>query len=239
MARSHEMKWDENTPIEIIFPQIGDGQAYATSGNSPYMDAQFLRMAYNLAFQSGNMKEACHDWRRRPSNDQTQKNFVSNCKAAHLDIQHEPTSESAGFQADFSEQAQLTKEFYNVVLANQTHTENLAQSNLSTTEQVTNLLSNITSLQNQVRTLSTCPPCSDRGNSNNCNTGGHGFGRLKCKVNVDLICADDTQTYFWSHGGSIAATHNISNCRYKLPGNNDAATFAKRFGGSTLCCETT
>ena len=44
-------KWDAATPIEIMFSQIDDGQAYATSGDIPYMDAQIVRMAYNLAFK--------------------------------------------------------------------------------------------------------------------------------------------------------------------------------------------
>ena len=44
-----------------MFCQIDDGQAFATSGNSPYMDT-IVRMAYNLAFQSGKMKDACRDW---------------------------------------------------------------------------------------------------------------------------------------------------------------------------------
>ena len=55
-------KWDANTPIEIMFCQIDDGQAFSTSGNSPYMDTQIVRMAYNLAFQSGKMKDTCRDW---------------------------------------------------------------------------------------------------------------------------------------------------------------------------------
>ena len=112
-------------------------------------------MEYNLAFQSVNMKEACRDWRRSPVNDQTWPKFVRDFKATHLDLQHEAISESEGFQAHFSEQAQLTKEFRNVNLANQTSMETLAQKNLATTEQVNNLLLTITYLQNHVRTLST------------------------------------------------------------------------------------
>ena len=185
------------------------------------------------------MKEACSDWRRRPANNQTWTNFVRNFKASHLDLQHESTSESTGFQAHFAKQAQLTEEFHNVTLTNKTHIENLAQSNLATTEQVNNLISTITALQNQVRTLSTHHPCSNRGNDNNHNTGRHGTGRSQRRVKVDLKCAYGTRKYCWLHGGSITDTHTISNFRYKLYVHNDAATFSNRFGGSTLCYETT
>ena len=133
--------------------------------------ATIVRMAYNLAFQLGKMKEACRDWHKRPANNQTWPNFVCNFKAAHLDLQHEATSESAGFQAHFAEQAQLTEEFRSVTLANQTNMETLAQANLATTEQVNNLLSTITYLKNQVRTLSTRPNHPVRYNDNNRGTG--------------------------------------------------------------------
>ena len=45
-----KFKWDAATPIEIMFSQVDDSQAYSTSGNSPYMDAQIVCMASNLAF---------------------------------------------------------------------------------------------------------------------------------------------------------------------------------------------
>ena len=86
-----------------MFSHIEDSQAYVTSGNRTYMDAQIVRMAYNLAFQSRKMKEACCDWRRRPANEQTWPKSVHDFKASHLDLQNEATLESAGFQAHFAE----------------------------------------------------------------------------------------------------------------------------------------
>ena len=96
------------------------------------MDAQIVCIAYNFALQLSMMKEASCDWRRRPANNQTWKKIVSNFKASHIDLQHESTSELSGFQDHFAKQAQLTKEFRNVTLANQTHMDNLAQSKLAT-----------------------------------------------------------------------------------------------------------
>ena len=50
-------RWYAATLIEIMFSQIDDVQVYATSGDSPYMDAHILRMAYNLEFDLIQMKE--------------------------------------------------------------------------------------------------------------------------------------------------------------------------------------
>ena len=203
------------------------------------MDTQIFRMAYNLAFQSGKMKYACRDWRQHTAQYQTWTNFVTDFKVAHLDLQHEETSESAGFQSHFAEQAIITKDLRTTNITNQAHMENLAHSNLATTEQVTSLLSTITELQNKVRTLSAnnrqknAPRAA--GERNN---GGSGRGGGGQRLNVDLKYPDGTRTCCWSHGGSISANHNSTNCNYKKHGHNDAATFANRHGDSTLCCET-
>ena len=231
-------KWDATTPIEIMFCKIDDGQAFATSGNIPYMDTQIVCMAYNLAFQSSKIKDACQDWRQRTANDQTWDNFVPDFKASHLDIQHEATSESVGFQAHFSEQAIVTKEIRTSNITNQSHMENFAQVNLETTEQVSSLLDTITKLQNKVRTVSTNrqqnkPRIKDERKNGGAQRGGGGRRLIS-----ELKYPDITRTYCWSHGGSIAANHNRTNCNYKKPGHNDADTFASRHSDSTFCCKT-
>ena len=120
-------------------------------------------------------------------------NFVRDFKAAHLDLQHEATSELAGFQAHFAEQAHLTEEFRNVNLVNQTDMNNFDHANLATTKKFTNLLSTITSLQYQVHTLSNRRPRSYHSKDNNHNTGRRGTGGLQRSVNVDLKCAYGTR----------------------------------------------
>ena len=102
--------------------------------------------------------------------------------------------------------------------------DTLAQFNMATTKQLKNLLSTITYLQNQVFTLSTCPPHPGHDNNNNRNTDGS--RKKQRKVHLYLINADGTQTYCWLHGGSISATQNIINCNHTLPGHKNAATFA-------------
>ena len=39
--------WDATTPIELLFEQIDDGQAYATAGGEPYTDPQLVRLGYH------------------------------------------------------------------------------------------------------------------------------------------------------------------------------------------------
>ena len=129
-----------------MFCQIDDGQAFATSGNSPYMDTHIFCMAYNLAFQSGKMKYACQDWQQRTANNQTWANFVTDFKGAHLDLQHEAISESTVFQAHFAEQAIFIKEMRTNNTTNQAHMEDLAPTNLATTEKFSSLLATITKL---------------------------------------------------------------------------------------------
>ena len=187
-------KWDANTPIEIIFFQIDDGQAFSTSGNSPYMDTHIFRMAYNLAFQYGKMKDACRDWRQRTAIDQTWDNFVTDFMVSHLDLQHEATFESSGFQARFAEQAIITKEMRTNNITNQAHMENLTHTNLVTTEQVSSLLATITKLQNKVRTLSTNLQRTGPRAEGERNNGGPGRGGGGRRLNIELLYPNKTRT---------------------------------------------
>ena len=123
-------------------------------------------------------------------------------------------------------------------MTNQAHMENLAHPNLATTNQVSSLLATITKLQNKVWTLSPnrqrTVPCSE-GERNN---GGSGRGGRGQQFNIELLYSDKNCTYYWSHGGSISANHNSTNCKYKKQVHIDADTFANRHDGITFCFKT-
>jgi hypothetical protein len=58
-------------PIETLFKQIEDGVRYANAGVQPYMEAQYVNIAFLLIFNTGAIPDACRDWRRRTPMNQT------------------------------------------------------------------------------------------------------------------------------------------------------------------------
>jgi hypothetical protein len=57
--------------IKTIFKQIEDDVRYTTAGIQPYMEAQYVNIAFLLIFNTGAMPDARRDWQRRTPVNQT------------------------------------------------------------------------------------------------------------------------------------------------------------------------
>jgi hypothetical protein len=55
-------------PIETLFKQIEDGVCYANAGMQPYMEAQYVNIAFLLIVNTGAILDAFRDWQRRTPN---------------------------------------------------------------------------------------------------------------------------------------------------------------------------
>jgi hypothetical protein len=62
-------------PIETLFKQIEDGFQYANAGMQPYMEAQYLKIAFLLILNTCAIPDACRDWQRRTPVNQTWTDF--------------------------------------------------------------------------------------------------------------------------------------------------------------------
>jgi hypothetical protein len=62
-------------PIETLLKQIEDGVRYANAGAQPYMEAQYVNIAFLLILNTGAIPDACRDWQRRTPMDQTWEDF--------------------------------------------------------------------------------------------------------------------------------------------------------------------
>jgi hypothetical protein len=62
-------------PIDTLFKQIEDGVRYANSGAQPYMEAQYVNIAFLLILNTGAIPDACRDWQHRTPMNQTWAEF--------------------------------------------------------------------------------------------------------------------------------------------------------------------
>jgi hypothetical protein len=62
-------------PIETIFKKIEDGVCYASAGMQPYMEAQYVNIAFLLILNTGAIPDACRDWQRRTPVNQKWDDF--------------------------------------------------------------------------------------------------------------------------------------------------------------------
>jgi hypothetical protein len=57
--------YDPNQPIETLFQQIQDAQAFAVAGGNPYGAAMIVNVAYTLVFNRVLFPDACRAWQSR------------------------------------------------------------------------------------------------------------------------------------------------------------------------------
>jgi hypothetical protein len=62
-------------PIETLFKQIEGGVRYANAGAQPYLEAQYVNIAFLLILNTGAIPDACRDWKRRTPMNQTWADF--------------------------------------------------------------------------------------------------------------------------------------------------------------------
>jgi hypothetical protein len=62
-------------PIETLFKQIEDGVRYANTGAQPYMEAQYVNIAFLLILNTCAIPDACRDWQRRTPMNQNWADF--------------------------------------------------------------------------------------------------------------------------------------------------------------------
>jgi hypothetical protein len=61
--------------IETLFKQIEDGVRYASVGMQPYMEAQYVKIAFLLIMNTCTIHDAFRDWQRRTPVNQTWADF--------------------------------------------------------------------------------------------------------------------------------------------------------------------
>jgi hypothetical protein len=62
-------------PIETLFKKIEDGVRYANAGAQPYMEAQYVNIAFLLILNTGAIPDACRECQRRTPMNQTWAEF--------------------------------------------------------------------------------------------------------------------------------------------------------------------
>jgi hypothetical protein len=62
-------------PIETLFKKIEDDVRYANAGTQPYMEAQYVNIAFLLILNTGAIPDTCGDWQHRTPVNQTWTDF--------------------------------------------------------------------------------------------------------------------------------------------------------------------
>jgi hypothetical protein len=90
--------YDPNQPIETLFQQIQDTQAFAVAGGQPYGAAMIVNVAYTLVFNTGLFPNACRAWQSRAIAGKTWAQFKLDFSTAHREFRlTNQTAQQSGF----------------------------------------------------------------------------------------------------------------------------------------------
>jgi hypothetical protein len=88
-------------PIETLFKQIEDCVLYANAGMQPYMEAQYVNIAFLLILNTGAIPDACREWQHHTPVNQTWADFRREFLRAHWEQRIiSSTASGAGYHTD-------------------------------------------------------------------------------------------------------------------------------------------
>ena len=70
-----KVQWNPPSPIESLFLQLEDGQAFASEGNETIDDSILVRLGYDNILATGQFTKYCAKWRKRAIADQKWPDF--------------------------------------------------------------------------------------------------------------------------------------------------------------------
>lgn len=77
--------WAANTPIEVLLSQLARAARFADAGGSPIGDTNIILAGYTNIHATGQFRDACREWRRLPTVEQTLAAFQAHFQAADQD----------------------------------------------------------------------------------------------------------------------------------------------------------
>jgi hypothetical protein len=226
----------KNHFIETLFKQIEDGVRHANAGAQPYMEAQYVNIAFVLILNTGAIPDDCRDWQRRTTMNQTWADFRREFAWAQREQRIISTTASgAGYHtanvAEHYEQTQAPADTEFV-----TAMANLATATSADRETVATLTRAIATLTYELKAKDIWAKSQEaevrhllgvQGNTRPAATAGTttAYVRKSYKTNNDNYC--------WSHGYKVGLNHTSANCTKKAPCHKDNAIKTNIMGGDT------
>ena len=214
-----KLQWAPPTPIETLFKQLKDGQAFAASGKETISDSQLVRFGYDIMNNTGVLNRPCTKWRNEKSADQTWAKFMTHFTAAVKDYNKNTTSSDMKYSAA-QVQELVDQRMCQYVIESPEPTTTAPSANATQTTPSMEAMFE-TWLQNRNAPLGN--PLPEQ--------------HLQPHTKAPLLCQgyDDKGkpiTYCWSHGITQNLKHDSKNCTRRKEGHKEDATLHNKMGGS-------
>jgi hypothetical protein len=223
-------------PIETLFKQIEDGFRYANAGAQPYMEAQYVNIAFLLILNTGAIPDACRDWQRRTPMNQTWEEFRREFARAQREQRIiSSTASGAGYHtANVAEHYEHTPVPADAEFA--TAMANLATATSADRETVAALTRAIATLTDQLKAKDIWAKSQEAEVRRLLGVQGHTRPAASTSAPTTYVRKSyrtNNDNYCWSHGYQVGLNHTSANCTKKAPGHKDNAIKSNIMGGDT------
>jgi hypothetical protein len=191
--------YDPNLPIETLFQQIQDAQAFAVAGGQPYGAAMIVNVAYTLVFNTWFFPDACRAWQSRAIAGKTWAQFKIGFATEHREFRlTNQTAQQSGFHSanmmieqgrdeSMRDTVDAIAQLATATASNRGTVATLTTTNAKLANQLEAAHALITQLKNEIATL-----------KNKIKPAWQGQRPVKTTKN---------DSYCWSHGYQVAKSH--------------------------------
>jgi hypothetical protein len=215
--------YDPNLPIETLFQQIQDAQAFALADGQPYGAAMIVNVAYTLIFNTGLFPDACRAWQSREIAGKTWAQFKIDFATAHREFRlTNQTAQQSGFHSanmmieqgrdeSMQDTVDAITQLATAAASDRGTVATLTTTNAKLANQLEAAHALIAQLKNEIATLKNKIKPAWQGQRPNKTT--------------------NNDSYCWSHGYQVAKLHTSATCNMKKSGHKNAATKTDTMGG--------
>lgn len=215
---SMKTKWDPSQPVETIIQQIEAARDKADIGGQPYTVPQILNTGYTLVYNSGLYFDELQEWDAKPEQDKTWTNFKTHIVQAQTKLHRQRQATSAQ-RLGYSAHMQGNKENADPNADKENETiqalANLASATASDRQALAALVQTNADLTSQLKTA------LDR------------ISALEKNKDNKKPFVRTHNSYCWTHGFRVSATHNSKTCTARKDGHREEATADNIMGGNT------
>jgi hypothetical protein len=215
--------YDPNQPIETLFQQIQDAQAFTVAGGQPYGAAMIVNVAYTLVFNTGLFPDACRAWQSRAIAAKTWAQFKIDFATAHREFRlTNQTAQQSGFHS-----------------ANMMSEQGRDDSMQETAQAIAQLATDTASDRGTVATLTT----TNAKLANQLEAANALIAQLKSEIatlknRIKPVWkgqrparTTNNDSYCWSHGYQVAKSHTSATCNVRKTRHQESATKSDIMGG--------
>ena len=217
--------WDPETPIEEVFNKIEEAAKIPKKRNDEMSEVKKISTAYNLIHQTGELSDACRDWRNKEPDLKTWANFKLHFSCQYKDYKDElDTTTTSEYKANLTKNTTESTDLQHYInqaqdkaIQDSTNFDQLCIRHNNLMLKMEQRNNELDDLKKQLLKLENLIKCNNRSNSTK-------NSNMNKKITYKHYC--------WTHGHTQNPLHTSVTCYEPATGHKKEAMDKNKLGGS-------